>query len=133
MNEEEITMNNGGGGGQGLSVASLICGIGAFFPGCFCGIFGIIPAILAVIFGSISRNRGAGGMAKAGVVLGFIYIILFIISLILWATGVIDPAEYSFENLQGGGNGGESSVVGDGDGGGGSLGQDPNDGPDGND
>ena len=68
-------------GGNGLAIASLVCGIIGIF------LFEIILGPLAIIFGGIAlsrANRGAGkrGMAWAGLILGIIDVVLFIIVLV---------------------------------------------------
>lgn len=73
---------------SGLAVASLISGLIGLAGGC-CA-FGI-PCILAVIFGHMatretrSGQRGGHGMAVAGLILGYIFVIpgiLFAIQLV---------------------------------------------------
>lgn len=103
------------GSGKGLGIASLICGIGAFFPGCLCGGFSIIIAIVALIFGVISRNKGGGGMATAGLVLSIIYIVLYLVGMILILSGAVSADQFSMEGMSGGG--GAAGATG-GDGGG---------------
>lgn len=66
--------------GNGLAIAGLVCGIVGIFVG------SIILGPLAIIFGAIGwsrANRGAPykGMGIAGVVLGSIDVLLFIIVL----------------------------------------------------
>lgn len=80
MNEEAMA---GSGGGKGISIAALICGLGAFIPGLCCGIVGIPAAILAIIFGAIGRNKGGGGIATAGLALGIIYIVVAVILMVV--------------------------------------------------
>ena len=61
-------------GTNGMAIASLVTGI----LGCFYG----IPAILAIIFGFVARNQmkqrpqQGGGMALAGIILGFVWIVI---------------------------------------------------------
>ena len=64
---------------NGFAVASLVCGL----VGLLCG----LGAILAIIFGFVARSQirrsqgleKGGGMAVAGIVLGFIYIALVVV------------------------------------------------------
>ncbi|MFH8294207.1 DUF4190 domain-containing protein [Streptomyces sp. NPDC018059] len=68
---------------NGLAVAGLVCGIvGLFF-------LSIILGPLAIIFGAVAlrQKTGSGGMAKAAVILGVIDVILFIVLMVLAASG----------------------------------------------
>jgi len=63
-----------------MAIAALVCGIVGIF------IFEVILGVLAIIFGGIGvsrANRGAGrrGIAWAGVILGAIDIVLFVVVL----------------------------------------------------
>lgn len=68
-----------------LGILGLVC----------CGIFAAIPA---VILGNMANNeiktsggsQTGGGMAKAGLILGAIGIVLSLVYIILWATGTIE-------------------------------------------
>jgi hypothetical protein len=82
---------------NGMAVASLVLGICAIPMTCFHGI-GVIPGILAIVFGFIARARvkrgeaqfGAG-MALAGIICGFVPIVLILVALafvLLIAIGV---------------------------------------------
>jgi hypothetical protein len=72
-----------GPGTNGLAIASLVTGIFGFF--CF------IPAILALVFGYIARSQIAQtggiqpgrGMATAGIVLGWIWIALTVVYVVV--------------------------------------------------
>ena len=68
-------------GGRGLAIAALVLGIMAFFPGCCAsGFYGqYILALLAIIFGAMSLSGPAAGLAKAGLTLGIIALVLWII------------------------------------------------------
>ncbi len=61
---------------NGMSIASLVCGIVSFLSMCSFG----LPAILAIIFGIIGKKQTAPGMknaaAKAGIILGVIALII---------------------------------------------------------
>ena len=54
------------GGGKGMSVAALVCGIVGLFFG------GLILGPLAIIFGAIGMKRDGRGMAIAGLVCGIV-------------------------------------------------------------
>jgi len=84
---------------NGLAVAALVCGIGGFLF--------FIPAILGIIFGFIARGqikRSDGqqkgdGMAIAGIIVGFGWVALLVLTIALGATdsnngnsGVVNPA-----------------------------------------
>jgi Domain of unknown function (DUF4190) len=63
-----------------MAIAALVCGIVGLF------IFEVILGVLAIIFGGIGvsrANRGAGrrGLAWAGVILGAIDVVLFVVIL----------------------------------------------------
>ena len=70
---------------NGLAVASLVCACGGFLF--------IVPAVLAVIFGFIARSQisqsggrqGGDGLALAGILVGFAWIGLFVILIIVGA------------------------------------------------
>src|ERR1700722_1925353 len=67
---------------NGMAVASLVCACAGIIP----FLFGI-PAILGVIFGFVARGQirrtngmqGGGGLALAGIIVGFSLIALFIL------------------------------------------------------
>ncbi len=62
--------------GQGMAVASMVLGIVSLFCAA------IITGILAIIFGGVAKSKGnKSGMATAGIVLGIIGIVLYIILL----------------------------------------------------
>ena len=54
------------GGGKGMSVAALVCGIVGLFFG------GLILGPLAIVFGAIGMKRDGRGMAIAGLVCGIV-------------------------------------------------------------
>ena len=66
--------------GKGMAIASLVIGI--LSVTCCCG--GILPSILAVVFGFISKSQKKenNGMALAGIILGFVGIVIGIVSLV---------------------------------------------------
>ncbi|MFE6336618.1 DUF4190 domain-containing protein [Streptomyces sp. NPDC057806] len=68
---------------NGLAIASLCCGIiGLFF-------LNIILGPLAIIFGAVARRQASvkngAGMAKAGIILGIVAVVLWIVLLIVAA------------------------------------------------
>jgi len=77
-------------GGNGLSIASLVCGIVGIIVGFLpiCGAFVAVPlGILSVIFGAIGRKSATSkGMAIAGLVLG---VLAIVISIGWWAIAAI--------------------------------------------
>lgn len=62
---------------NGLAIASLCCGVSGFIYG--------VPAVLAIIFGFVARSQigqtheDGGGLALAGIILGFCWIALFVV------------------------------------------------------
>ncbi|MEV0980157.1 DUF4190 domain-containing protein [Streptomyces sp. NPDC049915] len=68
---------------NGLAIAGLVCGIvGVFFAG-------VILGPLAIVFGAVGLRQApvkGGGMAKAGVVLGIIDLIIFVVLISLAAS-----------------------------------------------
>ena len=68
--------------GNGLAIASLICGIASVL--CSCVYVGILPAIAAIICGAIGKGKcPKAGMAKWGLVLGIIGAVLFVLSIVM--------------------------------------------------
>ncbi|MFF7445792.1 MULTISPECIES: DUF4190 domain-containing protein [unclassified Streptomyces] len=68
---------------NGLAIASLCCGVIGLF------IMNIILGPLAIVFGAVARRQAAvkagGGMAKAGIILGIVDIVLWVVLLIVAA------------------------------------------------
>ncbi|WP_037675093.1 DUF4190 domain-containing protein [Streptomyces griseus] len=64
---------------NGMAIASLVCGIVGLF------LLNIVLGPLAIIFGAVARRqagaRNGGGMAKAGIVLGIIDVVLWFVLL----------------------------------------------------
>lgn len=75
--------------GKGVAIASLVTGI--------LGVLCCSPcAIAAIICSIVAKSKGnTSGMAKAGLILGIIGIVVFIINIILAATGALN-FNYSF-------------------------------------
>ncbi|GAA1087426.1 DUF4190 domain-containing protein [Tsukamurella spumae] len=75
-------------GTNGLAIAALVCGIVSFPLGCAYGL-GIITAIAALIMGIIAMKQvketgqDGHGMALSGVILGGVYIALFVIAIVI--------------------------------------------------
>ena len=86
---------------NGMAVASLVLGIVSYpISVLYCA--GVIPALLAVIFGFIARGkikRGettvGGGMALAGIILGFVQLGLILLLICLFAIGIGFAAVHS--------------------------------------
>ncbi|MFF8592425.1 DUF4190 domain-containing protein [Streptomyces sp. NPDC015220] len=72
---------------SGLAVASLVCGIvGVFF-------LNVVLGPLAIIFGAVALRQpgvkgggGGGGMAKAGLILGVVDLVIFFVLLAVAAS-----------------------------------------------
>ncbi|PKM50548.1 MAG: hypothetical protein CVV02_10605 [Firmicutes bacterium HGW-Firmicutes-7] len=79
-NAEGPLINN-----KGFGIASLVLGITAFFPGCCCTqigmiILGILAIVFAILFLNANKDITVGkGLAKAGLILGIIAIVLAIV------------------------------------------------------
>jgi hypothetical protein len=73
---------------NGLAIASLVCSCVGIIP-----IFFGVPCILGIIFGFVSRSqirrsqgtRGGGGLALAGIIVGFSLLGIFIVVVVLLA------------------------------------------------
>jgi hypothetical protein len=86
---------------KGFDIASLILGITAIVPGCCCTYIGILLGILAVVFSVLFTKANPGsdvkkGMAKAGLILGIIGIVLCTILLIV---GLIFASSNWYEEI----------------------------------
>ncbi|MFF5158814.1 DUF4190 domain-containing protein [Streptomyces sp. NPDC000348] len=67
---------------NGLAIASLCCGVVGLF------VLNIILGPLAIVFGAVARRQAAGngaGMAKAGIVLGVVDVVLWLVLLLVAA------------------------------------------------
>ncbi|MET9759400.1 DUF4190 domain-containing protein [Streptomyces sp. NPDC006372] len=68
---------------NGLAIASLCCGIIGLF------ILNIVLGPLAIIFGAVARRQAAAkngaGMAKAGIILGIVDVVLWLVLLMVAA------------------------------------------------
>ncbi|WP_062645023.1 DUF4190 domain-containing protein [Streptomyces maremycinicus] len=69
---------------NGLAIASLCCGIVGLF------VLNIVLGPLAIVFGVVSRRQASvangAGMAKAGIILGIVDVVLWVLLLILAAS-----------------------------------------------
>lgn len=66
-NSESFTVSPAvSGGGKGMSIAAMVCGIIGLFVG------GIILGPLAIVFGAIGMKRDGRGMAITGLITGII-------------------------------------------------------------
>ncbi len=72
---------------KGFNIASMVLGIVSLVAFCFWYI-SIPCAILAIIFGIVGRHKGGHGMGIAGLVLGIIVVVLWVLLLALAAVGV---------------------------------------------
>lgn len=108
-------------GGNGLAIASMVCGIVAFVICCVDYIMlalGIVAIVLAVI--SRSQNGKFSGMAIAGLVLGIIAVVFSLISIIcdaLYGSQITAYFEDLMNQMQEEAQNGGSSSGGSGDGG----------------
>ncbi|MET0928947.1 MAG: DUF4190 domain-containing protein, partial [Aeromicrobium sp.] len=76
---------------------SMIVGIASLVLGLFCGLL-IVGSVVAIVLGFVARgeiNRSQGtqkgsGQALTGIITGFVLIALFILAVVLYATGVVD-------------------------------------------
>ena len=79
----------GGNGGQGMAIESMVLGIVSVVLCCIWYI-SLICAIAGIVFGILNnRNNGRNGMATAGIVCSIIGIVLSIAILILAAVGLM--------------------------------------------
>ncbi len=73
------------GHANGYAITSLVCGIVALVLTCCCCclfVLAIIPAVLAIVFACLAKRDNGGifsGKACAGLILGIIAIVLFVI------------------------------------------------------
>lgn len=69
---------------SGLAVASLCCGIVGLF------LLNIVLGPLAIVFGAVARRqagaRNGAGMAKAGIILGIVDVVLWLVLLTVAAS-----------------------------------------------
>ena len=92
-----------------LSIVSLVCGIvGLLFSCCCC--LGLIGDIAAIVTGILAKKKNCGGqgMALAGIIIGAVGIVIYIITVIInIVTGSSEAFTNSFmEGFQEGLNGG---------------------------
>ena len=67
---------------KAMSIASLVLGIVAFVA-TRTGLLALACGILAIIFGIKGQKRAGKGMAKAGMILGIVYVSLFVLGFLL--------------------------------------------------
>jgi hypothetical protein len=80
--------------GAGMGIASLVIGILAL-PCSLCSWLDIPLAVLAIIFGFVSRSQGGPrGTATAGIICGFIALLLIALIIALAMSGAIDPEKF---------------------------------------
>lgn len=72
------------GSGQGLSIASLVLGIVGFVAWCL-PLVGYPVTITGLVLGIVAKNKGAKGMAVAGIILSSITLVLTLINSVLGA------------------------------------------------
>lgn len=66
---------------KGLAIASLVCGIIGVFVG------SIVLGPIALILGLVAHRRVASGMAKAGIALGIVDIVLAVVAISVLSSG----------------------------------------------
>ncbi|WP_265446242.1 DUF4190 domain-containing protein [Acetivibrio straminisolvens] len=77
---------------NGYAIASLVLGVISFPFMCCCGLVAIIPSVLAIVFGFIAKSKiqasmgleKGDGLALAGIILGFIGILLTLLSVLVF-------------------------------------------------
>lgn len=76
---------NQNGGGQGLAIASMVCGIVSILGFCCCTPIGILCGLAGIVCGIISKmnNMQGAGMALAGIITGAVGLVGTIIWLII--------------------------------------------------
>jgi len=79
---EDIPKSNVENESKSFSIASLVLGIVAFVA-TKTGLIALACAILAIVFGVKGQKKAGKGMAKAGMILGIIYVSLAAIGFIL--------------------------------------------------
>jgi GYF domain 2/Domain of unknown function (DUF4190) len=93
---------------QSLAIGSLVCGILAIVTCCLWP-FGIVFIIAAVVLGHVALGKikadparfGGGGMAKAGLITGYVGLLFFLISLVLFMmVGSMKPEEIQEKFIQ---------------------------------
>lgn len=67
---------------KGFSIAALVLGISAFVVN-KAGILALACAVLAIIFGVKGQKQAGKGIAKAGMILGIVYLAWFALAFIL--------------------------------------------------
>ena len=90
-------------GRSGKAVAALVTGLAGLLTLC-CGLF-VLSSIAAIVLGFMARSEIAksggrlqgAGMALAGIILGSVMVALFLLIMVLFATGAIeyDPSQFN--------------------------------------
>ena len=69
---------------EGLAIASMILGIFAIPLGCCCGWLSLPVSVTGIILGFVDRsNNGPNGKSTAGIICGFVAILLAVLSIVL--------------------------------------------------
>lgn len=92
-------MENNNNQGNGLAIASLVCGISSIILACCCNLLGIGAGIAGVITGIKSANEVGerSTMAKAGLITSIVGLVL---SIILFILGVVySTSNYSLYSM----------------------------------
>jgi hypothetical protein len=80
--------------GAGLGIASMVIGI-ISLPLCLCSWFDIPLSLTAIILGFVSRAQGgARGSNTAGIICGFVSLLLIVILIALVLSGTIDAEKF---------------------------------------
>ena len=82
-----------------LALVSLICGVVGMIATCLCGL-GVAVGIAGIVTGFLARREIArsdgrvsgAGLALGGIITGALSVLILLAALLLFATGVVDPA-----------------------------------------
>jgi hypothetical protein len=69
-------------GGNGMGIASMVCGIVGLLGSCCC-IFFVAAGIVGIVLGILSLKTPGRGMGIAGIVCGSLSIVMLVVSIIL--------------------------------------------------
>lgn len=77
--------NQNAGGGKGLSIAAMVCGIVSILGFCCCTPIGILCGLAGIVLGIVSKtkNMDGAGMALAGIITGAVGVVGSIIWMII--------------------------------------------------